>query len=752
MFKVIIDDLKRDENYHGQFVKIFDIKGNIPKRKAFPDFVDQKLLYNLSNLGIESLYDHQLEVINHIRNNENVIITTSSSSGKTIAFDVPILNELIHNSLSTALYLYPTKALTQDQFEKLSDFSKDLHINSGVYDGDTPKTERTYLRKNARIILANPDILHLGILPNHMNWSKFFSHLKFIVVDEAHYYSGVLGSHMSEVMRRLRRVSNYYGAYPQFILASATLQNPEEFSYRLVGERFTLVSGSEMLPNRRLFAVFNPSVIDQSTNLRKSMYKEAIWVIQGLMKNNLKTIVFVKSRRGVELLTKMLLSSTGSAQKGLISSYRAGYTSDTRREIEKKLKEGELHTVITTNALELGIDVGELDATVIVGYPGSISSIMQQSGRSGRKSESITVFITGSNPIDQYFSKDPNYIFSNHIESITINPSNPYIEMPHVKCAAYEIPIDPDIDVDYFGSDIRKYANKFEEEGYFEKRMKRYFYASKDSPHAQVNLRTSGEEQIELVEETTGTVLERIPRNRALEETFKGAVYIHLAETYIVNELHLSENYALLTRHDTDYYTDSLAIDSIWVEQVLSEKKFNIIDIFFGDVLVQEVVRGFVKKQFETGKKIGTEALELPVIKFHTKAFWFTIDNSLFKRVLKEGEDIGGTIHAVEHSIVAMMPLIVVCDRNDIGGVSHPLHPDTGKATIFIYDGVEGGVGLSEKGYERIEDLLDSSYNSIVACPCKEGCPSCIYSPKCGNENNPLSKKGAIILLEDILK
>ncbi|MGC8721934.1 MAG: DEAD/DEAH box helicase [Caldisericaceae bacterium] len=752
MYNPVIEDLKSDENYHGQFVRIFELPGETYESVALPQFISEHLRTSLKKIGISSLYSHQLEVIEHINKGENVIITTNTSSGKTLAFNIPIVDTLIKNPLSTSLYLYPTKALTQDQLEKFKELKGDSGIETGVYDGDTPREERTHLRKYGRVIFGNPDILHFGILPNHMNWSSFFSHLQFIVIDEAHYYSGVLGSHMSEVIRRLRRVCNYYGAHPQFILASATLNNPEEFAFNLVGERFALISKEASHTNKKTFVLFNPELIEPGMNLRKSAYKEAVWVIKRLMKNNLKSIVFVKSRKGVELLTRMLKNNLDENEKPLVSSYRAGYTVDKRREIEKNLKDGSLHTVITTNALELGIDIGSLDATVIVGYPGSISSIMQQSGRSGRKGDSLTVFITSSNPIDQYFAKDPMYIFENHYENLTVNPHNPYIELPHLKCAAYEIPIDPEVDDEYFGQGFREGINLLKSEGYLEKRLNHYFYVSKDAPHPSINLRTEGEEQIDLIDDTTNITLERISRSRAIEEAFPGAVYLHLTDTYIVKELNLLKHFALLTKEDSEYYTDSLAIESIWIEKTLSEKRFHNIDVSYGDVLVQEIVRGFVKKQFETDKKIGTEILELPDIKFHTKALWFTMEQSLFKRVLKEGEDIPGTIHAVEHSMVGIMPLIVVCDRNDLGGVSHPLHPDTGLATIFVYDGIEGGVGLTEKGYEHIEELLTSSLKSIASCPCKDGCPSCIYSPKCGNENSPLSKKGAIILLEDILK
>lgn len=750
MFKVIIDDLRNDENYHGQFVKTFEIKTELPSLSTIPEDLHPSIKNYLKNKGINELYPNQIEAMQEIKKGKNIIITTSASSGKTLAFNIPVINYLSKNLKSSALYIYPTKALTQDQFEKVTEIIKEIGINAGIYDGDTPQDRRTYLRRHSRLLLANPDILHIGILPNHTNWSNFFSNLKFVVVDEAHYYSGVLGSHMSEIMRRLRRISHYYGSYPQFILASATLKNPEEFSFKLIGERFKLIGGFDNLPFKKKLIILNPPLIDYASNLRKSMYKEAIWVIRRLMKNNLKTIVFVKSRRGVELLTKMLLSSTDSEQKGLISSYRAGYTRDTRREIEKKLKEGGLHTVITTNALELGIDIGDLDASVIVGYPGSISSIFQQSGRSGRKGDSLSILITGSNPIDQYFAKDPDYIFTKNVESISINPENQYIETPHIKCASYEIPITPEVDDEYFGNakDIIEELNK---DGILERKGGKYFFTDRYSPAAEINIRGAGQEQIRLINSENNQVIERISRDRAIEETFKGAVYLHLADTYLVKELNLQENFAILEKKEVDYYTDSLAIETIWIKKIINEKNFNRINVFFGDVLVNEKVRGFVKKQFGSDRRMGVEELDLPEIKFITKALWFTMDEAMCKKITNSQEDIPGTIHAVEHLLVGMMPLVVLCDRNDVGGVSHPMHPDTQKATIFVYDGVEGGIGLTELGFERIDELLKLAYKTVSECTCKEGCPSCIFSPKCGNENNPLSKNGAEILLKEIL-
>ena len=751
MIDYILKELQTDENYHGQFVKTFEIKSEFPSLSEIPEELSSSIKNYLIKKKIHKLYPHQIEAIKHIQSGKNIIITTSTSSGKTLAFNIPIIDYLSKKSKSSALYIYPTKALTQDQFEKITEIIGEAEINTGVYDGDTSQDKRIYLRRHSRLLLTNPDILHIGILPNHINWSHFFSNLKFIVVDEAHYYSGILGSHMSEIMRRLRRISHYYGSYPQFILASATLKNPEEFSFKLIGERFKLIGGFENLPFNKKLIILNPPLIDPATNLRRSIYKEAVWILKKLLINNIKTIAFVKSRQGVELVTKMLKNSAGAAEKDLISSYRAGYTKETRHEIENKLKNGKIKTVITTNALELGIDIGNLDATVIIGYPGSISSIFQQSGRSGRKGNSLSILITGSNPIDQYFAKDPDYIFTKNVESISINPENLYIESPHIKCASYEIPITPEVDSDYFGKNAKNIIEELNKNGTLERKGGKYFFTDRYSPAAEINIRGTGQEQIRLINSENDQIIERISRDRAIEETFKGAVYLHLADTYLVKELNLQENFAALEKKEVDYYTDSLAIETIWIKKIINEKSFNRINIFFGDVLVNEKVRGFVKKQFESDRRMGVEELDLPEIKFITKSLWFTIDEKMCKKITNSHEDIPGTIHAVEHLLVGMMPLVVLCDRNDVGGVSHPLHPDTQKATIFVYDGIEGGIGLSEKGYERIEELFEFAYKTVSECTCKDGCPSCIFSPKCGNENNPLSKDGARILLKEIL-
>lgn len=751
MIDYILKELQTDGNYHGQFVKTFEIKTELPSLSTIPEDLHPSIKNYLKNKGINKLYPNQIEAMQEIKKGKNIIITTSASSGKTLAFNIPVINYLSKNLKSSALYIYPTKALTQDQFEKVTEIIKEIGINAGIYDGDTPQDRRTYLRRHSRLLLANPDILHIGILPNHINWSNFFSNLKFVVIDEAHYYSGVLGSHMSEIMRRLRRISHYYGSYPQFILASATLKNPEEFSFKLIGERFKLIGGFENLPFNKKLIILNPPLIDPVTNLRRSIYKEAVWILKKLLKNNVKTIAFVKSRQGVELVTKMLINSVESDEKELISSYRAGYTKETRHKIESELKSGKIKMIITTNALELGIDIGDLDASVIVGYPGSISSIFQQSGRSGRKGDSISILITGSNPIDQYFAKDPDYIFTKNVESISINPENQYIETPHIKCASYEIPITPEVDNEYFGKNAKDIIEELNKDGILERKGGKYFFTDRYSPAAEINIRGAGQEQIRLINSENNQVIERISRDRAIEETFKGAVYLHLADTYLVKELNLQDNFAILEKKEVNYYTDSLAIETIWIKKIIKEKKINKINIFFGDVLVNEKVRGFVKKQFESDRRMGVEELDLPDIEFITKAFWFTMDEAMCKKIANLHEDLPGTIHAVEHLLVGMMPLVVLCDRNDVGGVSHPMHPDTQKATIFVYDGVEGGIGLSEKGFERIDELLKLAYKTVSECNCKDGCPSCIFSPKCGNENNPLSKSGAKILLGEIL-
>ncbi len=753
MIEYVINELKKNKHYKGQFVKIFEIQGKPFDTFPIPHSLHPTLQRYLFEKRINSLFPHQLKAINAIMEGKNIIVTTGTATGKTLSFNLPVLDDLLKDRKGTALYIYPTKALAHDQLKKIEDILQyENRKFFGAYDGDTGNSERNFLRRNARIILSNPDLLHLGILPYHSNWSRFFSHLRFVVIDEAHYYRGILGSHMSEIMRRLRRISHYYGSFPQFIMSSATLQNPEEFAFKLTGERAERIGSSNFPPFKKYFIIFDPSVIDRATNLKKSSYKEAVWIMKELMRNNLRTIAFVRSRKGVEMVTRYLLDEVNSDERKLISSYRAGYLKASREDIEKRLRNGELRTIITTNALELGVDIGDLDATLIIGYPGTISSTFQQSGRSGRKGTSLTIFIASSNPLDQYFVKDPDYLFKESFESIVINPENPYILTPHIKCASFEMPIEKDIDSEYFGNSLKPILDKLTDKGFIEKRGRRFYYALNDYPASKVNIRGGSEQSVELIDKETNELLERISVKRATEEAFKGAIYFHLADAYLVQELNLSERYALLSKTRLNYYTDYLAIHRIKIDKVLKKSKFHKIDLYFGDVTVSETTIGFVKKQYGSDKKIGEEPLSLPVLSFHTKAFWFTLNPHFEKVIKKSDEEIPGTIHAVEHLLVAMMPLIVMCDRNDVGGVSHPLHPDTDKPTVFVYDGAEGGVGLAEKGFERIEELFTAAYKTVSRCPCKSGCPSCIFSPKCGNRNKPLSKRGSIILLEEILK
>ncbi len=752
MIEYVINELKKNRHYKGQFVKVFEIQGKPFDTFSIPKSLHPSLRRYLSERGITSLFSHQLKAINSIREGKNIIVTTGTATGKTLSFNLPVLDDLLKDRENTALYIYPTKALAHDQLEKIKDMLHYENVKFGAYDGDTRGSERNFLRRNARIIFSNPDLLHLGILPHHSNWSRFFSHLRFVIIDEAHYYRGILGSHVSEIMRRLRRISHYYDSFPQFIMSSATLRNASEFAFKLTGERAEQIGASNFPPFKKYFIIFDPAVVNKEKNLKRSSYKEAVWVMKELMRNNLRTIAFVHSRKGVEMVTRYLLDEVSSDERKLISSYRAGYLKTARENIEKKLRNGELKTIIATNALELGVDIGDLDATLIIGYPGTISSIFQQSGRSGRKNTSLTIFVASSNPLDQYFVKDPDYLFKESFESIAIDPQNPYILIPHIKCASYEIPIERNIDSEYFGNGLKPILNELVSKGLIEKRGQKFYYALNDYPASEINIRESSGQSVELIDEETNELLERISMKRATEEAFKGAVYFHLADAYLVHELNLSEKYALLSKTHLNYYTDYLAIHKIKVDKVLKENKFHKLNLYFGDVTVSETTIGFIRKQYGSDKKIGEEPLSLPVMSFPTKAFWFTLD-PYFEKVVKDAnKEIPGTIHATEHLLVAMMPLVVMCDRNDVGGVSHPLHPDTNKPTVFVYDGTEGGVGLSEKGFEQIGKLFAAAYKTVSRCPCKSGCPSCIFSPKCGNRNKPLSKKGAIVLLEEILK
>jgi DEAD/DEAH box helicase domain-containing protein len=714
----------------------------------------------LESLGISNLYSHQAKALNAILAGKNVIIATPSASGKTLCYHLATLDALLHDRDSRALYIFPTKALAQDQLRSLKQIlggTKSLQqlLSPGAattFDGDTPQSERANIRKQARVVLTNPDMLHLGILPNHQSWSRLFRTLKYVVIDETHIYRGVFGSHVANVLRRLRRLCDFYGSKPQFICCSATIANPQEHAQNIVGLPFEAIVEDGSPRGEKYFVFWNPPVIDEAKTSRRSPNSEAAFLLGELVQKGIRGLVFARTRKLTELIYIYTQGQLPPPLRDKISPYRAGYLPEDRRRIERQFFDGELLGLVATTALELGINIGDLDATVLTGYPGSIASVWQQAGRSGRSTHSSLSFLIAlENPLDQYLMRNPDFFFSKNFDNAIINPDNPYILKPHLLCAAWEKPLE-DKDKEFFGPDTANMLTELEQEGKLRKRHERRHPAPSISYPAQdINIRATSGQNYAVVDGREGRLLETVEASVALFQVHPGAIYLHQGESYLVTALDLARRIAWAEPRSVDYYTQTMEINDIRVTRLLKEKDCQRVKIYFGDVDVTTKVVGFKRKKQFTEEVMGEEPLDLPPVNFPTKALWFDLPQKAIDRIADAGLDFHGGLHACEHAAIAILPLFALCDRNDIGGVSTPFHPDTGKTQIFIYDAHPGGIGIAEKGFEATEELWQAALKAVEACPCTDGCPSCVQSPKCGNNNQPLDKEAAIVLLEGLV-
>ncbi|HOV21662.1 MAG TPA: DEAD/DEAH box helicase [bacterium] len=712
------------------------IKEKKGEKYDIPDFISPEIKNYLKENGIEKIYIHQKEGLEKLNDKKNIIITTPTGSGKTLIYNTFVINHILKTPDSKALYIFPTKALTQDQLKTLKNFRKKFpSITAEIYDGDTPENIRKKIkRKFPSIVLTNPDMLHIGILPFYSLWREFFSELSFVVIDEVHTYKGIFGSNVSHVIRRLRRICNFYGSNPQFILSSATIKNSESFAGQLVGLDFESIKENSAPSGKKHFVFWD--------TLEDSPYTQTIELMKKSVENGLSTIVFTNSRRATELL--QIWGIKNPSLKNVISSYRAGYLPEERREIEKNLFEGNLKGVISTSALELGIDIGWLDTCILFGYPGSIISTWQRAGRVGRKNnESIVIFVALSDALDKYFLKNPDELLEREFEDVIINFENEIITENHLKCACFEMP--------FSENEINLYGNFIKEilETKFKKTFDgRYFYSGK-YPHTQVNLRTVGD-IFSIVEVDTGKIIGEIEENKVYYDCHPGAIYLHLGNKYYVSFIKPQTKQVIVQKAKVDYYTQVNWWEKINIMDMIKEKG-NEFKIKFGKIEVTTNFVSYEKRKEKDKTLIGLYQLNLPDIKFQTQSLWIEIHEKQIEEFKKRKIDFHGSIHAVEHSIIGIFPVEVPSDRGDIGGYSFPFHQQTEKATIFIYDGYPGGIGITKTGYERIEKILNLSYESVKGCKCESGCPSCIQSPKCGNKNNPLDKRGCLFLLETML-
>ena len=717
---------------------------------SVPDDLDSRVLAALERAGIERLYAHQ-EAALRAAFDGPTIVTTGTASGKSLCFQLPTLEVLCVDRRARALYLYPTKALAQDQARALHAFGMGAEIRPAIYDGDTPRGERAAIRKRSNLVLTNPDMLHVGILPNHAAWAELFANLAFVVIDEAHVYRGVFGSHVANVLRRLRRLAARYGTEPRFLLTSATIANPLELAERLTGlEGMTLIDSDAAPTAQRTVAMWNPPLLDELLGTRASALAEAAELLERLVLEGARTICFMKSRRGVELILRHAVDRLKSSDRPelaeRIAPYRAGYTPQQRRELERRLTSGELLAVVATDALELGIDIGELDAAICVTFPGTVSSLRQMWGRAGRRGRGLAVFLAGEDALDQFFCRHPDEFLGRPVEAAILDHESPQIYAEHLLCAAHEAPLSDD-DAAVLGTGWRGYAEELTAAGALRERATGFVPSRADDyPAARVALRSASSDSFALIDVGSGELLGQIEAARAYSTVHEGAVYLHLGRSYEVLALDLDARRALLDPFTGDYFTQAKRESFTYIERLHDRRDILGVVLSFGAVAVSETVLGYQRKRLRDHTMIDFTALDLPTVEFSTRALWFELDELIAADPFPP-EHLLGALHALEHAQIAVLPLIAMCDRWDIGGLSTNAHPQTGGPTIFIYDGHPGGIGITRRGFDEFERLVDDARRLIAECPCASGCPSCVQSPKCGNLNEPLSKRGALELL-----
>jgi DEAD/DEAH box helicase domain-containing protein len=753
-WSVAIDPARRD----GRILETVNEAGREAETEPLPSGLEPALKKALEIRGFTSLYSHQAEAFrlatldrSEAGSEAGAVITTSTASGKSLAFNLPVLNSIARNGKCRALYLYPTKALAQDQARSLSALDPP-NLRHAIYDGDTPKDERAAIRRKSNLVLSNPDMLHIGILPHHRSWGNFFANLEWVVIDEAHTYRGVFGSNVANVIRRLRRIAAAYGSAPRFMLATATIANPEELAERLVGSPLRLVSRDGAPRSRREINVWNPPLVNAATGARRSSLAEAADLFADLIAHEVRTICFLKSRRGIELIRKFAAERLVAKGKpdlaGRIAPYRAGYTPAQRRGIESDLVSGELLGVVSTSALELGIDIGELDAAICVTFPGTVATLRQMWGRAGRRRPGLAVYIAGPDGLDQYFCRHPAEFLERPVEAAILDHRSPEIAAQHMLAAAFELPITNE-DERWFGDQLEPSTTAMLNRGELRRAGKGLVPRRPGFVASGIPLRSSSAENVAVIDRDSGEVIGTVESGRAFTTIHPGAVYMHFGASYEVEQLNLFDGQAIVRPFDDKWYTRPKTDTEIFIDKVGTRREVAGVELCFGDVSVTDRVTGYQRILTADQEAIDLIDLELPDQEFRTKALWYTVPRELTGDLPLN--TLLGALHATEHLQIAVLPLIAMCDRWDIGGLSTNIHSQTGEPTIFIYDGHPGGIGITKRGFDCFEYLTADAHGLVDECPCESGCPSCIQSPKCGNLNDHLFKEGAIGLLAGML-
>lgn len=732
---------------------------SVPARLAqtadWPQWVPAEVRKALADKGIDQPWQHQVTAAQQVRDGRHTVIATGTASGKSLAYQLPVLSALAEDESATALYFSPTKALAADQLRSITELSSPGCVPATL-DGDTPYDQRQWIGRHANWILTNPDMLHHAVLPRHDRWTRLLRNLRYIVVDECHAYRGVFGSHVALVLRRLRRLARHYGADPVFIAASATTGDPAHGASRLLGVEVTAVTGDHSPHPGVTFGLWEPPLLPDLTGehgapVRKSALTETAALLADLVSRQVRTVAFVRSRRGVELVSSLAREGlAGTGRSSRVAAYRSGYLRDDRRGLEADLRDGVLLGVAATNALELGIDIAGLDAILLCGYPGTLASLWQQSGRAGRGDiPALAILVARDDPLDTFLVHHPEAIFSRPVEATVLDPVNPYVLGPHLLSAAYEQPIrEPDVEL-FGGEAVAELLSEFTAAKLLRRRNNGWYFAGRDRP--EVALRGSTGVPIDVIETESGELLGTVDAGSAHNLVHPGAIYLHQGTSYLVEELDEADSAAFVRPTRPEWTTHPRDTTDLRVLKVRRRIDAGAVGLCFGEVEVTHQVVGYQRRRLPSGEFMDEVPLDLPPRTLRTVAVWWTIgEPSLIDAGIARA-DIPGALHAAEHAAIGLMPLVATCDRWDIGGLSTPGHADTSTPTVFVYDGHHGGAGFAERGFTAWRDWLTATRAAIIACGCEHGCPSCVQSPKCGNGNEPLDKPGAVTVLDLVL-
>lgn len=764
---MILDRLARGATRAARITHTEHLPPRIGTHADWPAQIRPEVVDAIRSAGIERPWAHQARTSEHALRGESVVVATGTASGKSLAYLAPVLSTLLDGSEApngrgaTALYLAPTKALAADQRRAVRELAAPLGtaVRPAVYDGDTPVEEREWVRQYANYVLTNPDMLHRGILPAHPRWSSFLRALRYVVIDECHTYRGVFGSHVAQVIRRLRRVCARYGAEPAFLLASATAAEPAQAASRLTGLAVAEVTQDTSPRGEVVFALWEPPLTElhgeQGAPVRRTATAETADLLTDLAVQGVRTVAFVRSRRGAELIALIAQERLAEVDRSLparIAAYRGGYLPEERRALERALHSGELLGLAATTALELGVDVSGLDAVVIAGYPGTRASLWQQAGRAGRAGQgALAVLVARDDPLDTYLVHHPEALFDQPVESTVLDPDNPYVLAPHLCAAASELPL-TEADFLLFGPEAAGLLPQLEAANLLRRRATAWYWTRRERAADLTDIRGQGGSPVQVVEVGTGRLLGTVDAAAAHTTVHDGAVHLHQGRSYLVRHLDLADDVALVEEANPPYSTTARDTTAISILETDTEVPWGDARLCFGSVEVTNQVVSFLRRKLITGEVLGETKLDLPPRTLRTRAVWWTVTEDQLDAARVNPQQLGGALHAAEHASIGMLPLFATCDRWDIGGVSVPLHPDTLLPTVFVYDGHPGGAGFAERAFHTAADWLAATRSAIAACECEAGCPSCIQSPKCGNGNDPLHKRGAIRLLGELLR